>query len=58
MKKVKFIKDVLRANDQKDKKGSTRVVTTKYAEWLEKQKLADIVGDVKEEKEATTRNTK
>jgi len=59
MEKVKFLKNFVHGNGKVDKKGSTRLVTSRNAEFLERNGYAQIakVG-AKENKEAAKRETK
>jgi len=57
MEKVKFLKNFVHGNGKVDKKGSTRLVTSRNAEFLERNGFAQKVG-AKENKEAAKRETK
>jgi len=56
-KKVKFLQNFVHGNKKVDKKGSTRLVTSRHAAFLEANKLASIVEE-KENKAAAARETK
>ena len=64
MKKFKFSRDFVHGNKKVDKKGSTKVVTSRHAAFLEANKFGSIEGDAplrqakKEDKEAEKRETK
>lgn len=60
MKKVKFTDTYtygVEKNQTVTKKGTVRTVTDKHADWLVRNKLAEVI-EGKEEKEAAKRETK
>ena len=57
MKKVKFTADFTHGNKNVDKKGKTKLVTSKHAEFLIKNKFA-VLAESKEDKDAADRDTK
>jgi hypothetical protein len=57
MKKVIFTKDFTHGNKSVDKKGKVKMVTSRHADFLIANKIANLVKG-KEDKEAEERETK